>query len=134
MSLLAMILAAPAYTAPVIDNERVTVWDVPLTVSASGPMTPHDNDAVILFLEGGQVRTVDRRGKARIATRNFGDAVYVPKGTDATDTLVSGGPAREVVIALKDHAVPPFANTSGYPVAFPRPGAVKGLDEARFTT
>jgi mannose-6-phosphate isomerase-like protein (cupin superfamily) len=134
MSLLAMILAAPAYTAPVIDNERVTVWDVPLTVSASGPMTPHDNDAVILFLEGGQVRTVDRSGKARIATRNFGDAVYVPKGTDATDTLVSGGPAREVVIALKDHAVPPFANTSGYPVAFPRPGAVKGLDEARFTT
>jgi hypothetical protein len=55
LSLLAMILAAPAYTATVIDNERVTVWDVPLTVSTSGPMTPHDNDAVILFLEGGQV-------------------------------------------------------------------------------
>jgi hypothetical protein len=134
VSLLAAILAAPAYSTPVIDNERVTVWDLPLTVGAPGQMSPHDHDAVILFLEGGQVRTVDRGGKARIATRNFGDAVYVPRGSDATDTLVSGGPAHEVMILLKDHGVPPFANTSGYPVAFPRPGAVKGLDEGRFTT
>ncbi len=126
--------AAQANAAPVIDNERVTVWDIPLAVAASSPATPHDKDAVILFLEGGQIRTVDRNGNAHIATRNFGDAAYVPKGTDAIDTLISGGPAHEVVIALKDHAVPPFANTSGYPVAFPRPGAVKGLDEARFTT
>jgi hypothetical protein len=134
MSLLAAILAAPANSAPVIDNERVTVWDVPLTVGASGPKTPHDNDAVILFLEGGQVRTVERNGKAGIAARSFGDAVYVPRGADAVDTLVSGGPAHEVMILLKDHTVPPFVNTSGYRVAFPRPGAVKGLDDARFTT
>lgn len=134
ISLLAAILAAPARSAPVIDNERVTVWDVPLTVGASGPMTPHDNDAVILFLEGGQVRTVGRNGHAHVAARNFGDAVYVPQGSDATDTLVSGGPAHEVMIALKDHVMPPFVNSSGYPAAFPRPGAFKGLDEARFTT
>ena len=128
------ILAAPAYAAPAIDNERVVVWDVPLAVGASGPMTPHDNDAVILFLEGGQIRTADRTGKTSIALRKFGDAVYVPRGSDAVDTLVSGGPAHEVVISLKDHAVPPIANTSGYPTAFPRPGAVKVLDDARFTS
>lgn len=38
------------------------------------------------------------------------------------------------MIALKDHVVPPFVNASGYPVAFPRPGVVKGLEDARFTT
>jgi hypothetical protein len=134
MTMLAVTLAAPVNAAPVIDNDRVTVWDVPLAVGASGPMTPHDNDAVILFLEGGRIRTVDRNGKTHIVTRSFGDAVYVLRGSDAIDTLLSGGPAHEIVIALKDHAMPPFANTSGYPVAFPRPGAVKGLEDARFTT
>lgn len=132
--LLGMSLAAEAYAAPLIDNERVTVWDVPLTEGVSSPKTPHNNDAVILFLEGGQIRTLDGKGKASIVSRNFGDAVYVPKGTDAVDTLVSGGPAHEVVILLKDHLVPAIANASGYPTAFPRPGAVKMLDNPRFTT
>jgi uncharacterized RmlC-like cupin family protein len=128
------IFAGPSGAAPVIDNERVSVWDVPLAKGASAPATPHELDAVILFLEGGQIRTVAASGKAHIARRSFGDAVYVPKGTESVDTLIAGGPAHEVVIALKDHAVSPYANTSGYPSAFPRPGAVKGLDEARFTT
>lgn len=80
MSMLAVSLAAPVTAAPVIDNDRVTVWDVALAVGASCPTTPHDNDAVILFLEGGRIRTADRNGKPRIVTRSFGDAVYVPRG------------------------------------------------------
>jgi len=35
---------------------------------------------------------------------------------------------RTVVVELKDHAVPPLANTSGYPLAFPRPHARKLLE------
>jgi hypothetical protein len=131
--LLGMSLAAEAYAAPLIDNERVTVWDVSLSEGVSGPRTPENEDTVILFLEGGQIRTVDRTGKARIVMRNFGDAVFVPKGTDAIDTLVSGGPAHEIMISLKDHPVPAIANTSGYPTAFPRAGSVKMLDNSRFT-
>jgi hypothetical protein len=130
--LLGASLTVGAYAAPLIDNERVTVWDVLLPEGVSGPMTPESEDAVILFLEGGQIRTVDRTGKARTVTRNFGDAVFVPKGTGAIDTLVSGSPAHEVVIALKDHPVPAIANTSGYPTAFPRAGSVKILDDPRF--
>jgi uncharacterized protein YjlB len=37
------------------------------------------------------------------------------------------------VIALKDHPEPATANTTGYPTAFPRAGAVKMLDDPRFT-
>jgi hypothetical protein len=132
--LLGMSLAAAAYTAPLIDNDRVTVWDVSLPQGVSGPTTSEKEDTVILFLEGGQIRTVDRTGKASIVIRKFGDAVFVPKGTNAVDTLVSGGPAHEVVISLKDHPVPPIANDSAYPTAFPRAGLVKVLDNSRFTT
>jgi hypothetical protein len=128
-----MLLAAKLCAAPLIDNERVTVWDVPLAAGASGPKTPKNEDAVILFLEGGEIRTVDRTGKAAIAMRNFGDAVLVPKGTESVDALVSGEPAHEVVIYLKDFPVRAIANTSGYPTAFPRLGAVKVLDDPRFT-
>jgi uncharacterized RmlC-like cupin family protein len=123
--------ATAAVADPVIDNERVTVWDVKLTPGASGPATPHDEDTVIMFLEGGQIRTVDGSGKTTTIERKAGDAVFVPRGSDATDTLVSGGPAHEVVINLKDHKAPPIANTAGLPAAFPRPGSVKVLDNDR---
>jgi hypothetical protein len=124
--------AAPAMAASVIDNERVTVWDVPLAKGEAAPATPHDLDTVIMFLDGGRIRTVTADGKTRTVTRKFGDAVFVPKGADAVDTLVSGGPAHEVVIALKPHAVPSaIANTSGLPLAFPRPGVVKALENDR---
>jgi uncharacterized RmlC-like cupin family protein len=123
--------ATAAVAGPVIDNERVTVWDIELTPGASGPATPHDEDTVIMFLEGGQIRTVDSSGKATTAERKAGDAVFVPRGADATDTLVSGGPAHEVVIALKDHKAPSIANNTGLPAAFPRPGSVQVLDNDR---
>jgi hypothetical protein len=127
-------VAANVCAAPLIDNERVTVWDVPLAAGMSGPATSKNEDTVILFLEGGQIRTVDRTGKSSIAVRTFGDAVFISRGTESIDTLVSGQPAHEVVISLKDHPIPAITNTSGYPTAFPRAGAVKGLDSSRFTT
>jgi uncharacterized RmlC-like cupin family protein len=123
--------ATAAAAGPVIDNERVTVWDVKLTSGASSAATPHEEDTVIMFLEGGTIRTVDGSGRATTAERKAGEAVFVPRGTDATDTLVSGGPAHEVVIALKDHKVQPIANTAGLPAAFPRPGSLKVLDNDR---
>jgi hypothetical protein len=133
-SFLGLSVAANVYAAPLIDNERVTVWDVPLAAGVCGPATSKNEDTVILFLEGGQIRTVDSTGKTSMAVRNFGDAVFVPRGTESVDTLVSGQPAHEVVISLKDQPIPAITNTSGYPTAFPRTGAAKGLDSARFTT
>ncbi|MGA8214896.1 MAG: hypothetical protein WB799_14970 [Candidatus Sulfotelmatobacter sp.] len=35
------------------------------------------------------------------------------------------------MIDLKDHPVPPIANTSGYPLAFPRPGSTKIFENER---
>ncbi len=117
--------------APVIDNERVTVWDVKLPKGATSPATPRDLDTVIMFIEGGQIRSARADGKSRTETRSFGDAVFVPKGSEMRDTLLSDGTAHEVVIALKDFHATPYVNTSGYPAAFPRPNSVKVFENDR---
>jgi hypothetical protein len=92
--------ASPQTTPkPLIENDRVTVWDV------TGPTTAQPLDSVVVSLSGS--------------------AMFLPKG--ATPNL-SG---RSIVIDLKDHPVPPIANTSGYPLAFPRPGSSKIFENER---
>ena len=95
-----IVFQADAQTAlkPVIDNDRVSVWDV-----KSASAQPFD--AVIVSFAG--------------------KAVYSPKGTAPK---LDG---RSIVIDLKDHPVAPIANTSGYPLAFPRDGSKKLLENER---
>ena len=130
LALPALAVAAPA---PAIDNDRVTVWDVTLNRGEETPAIPADLDRVVMFLEGGSMRITFADGKSQTVTHKFGDAMLVPKGSSMTTTLVSRGPAHEIIVALKDHSEPPVANPTSYPLAFPRPGSVKVLDNPRFT-
>jgi hypothetical protein len=132
---LAIGLATPALaqTPPAIDNDRVAVWDVQLHKGVAGPPTPHDLDAVIVFLEGGKVETTRPGGARNVRDFKFGDAVFVPKGSDTRHTLLSDKPAHEIVVALKDAPSVRYQNTTGLPAAFPRPGATQVLDNARVT-
>ena len=84
---------------PILDNERVTVWDT----SGALPGAEHDFVAVSLSRKG--------------------TAIFGRKGDVAGKTG-----ARTVVIELKDHPLPSIANTSGFPLAFPRPNARKLLE------
>lgn len=117
----ALLAQAPAQApAPVIDNERVRVWQ---NVQPVGPMV-YDSVA--------------------IKTGSPATAMFVPKGRPlpgAENSLVIAGDSgpqaarqsRELalLVELKDHAVAPLANTSGYPEAFPRPGIIKLLENDR---
>jgi hypothetical protein len=87
---------------PIIDNERVVVWD------AGTPLPPAQHDFVAVPL------------------LNPGTAVYGHKGE-----IPATAGARTIVIELKDHPVAPIANTSGYPNAFPRPRVVKLFENDR---
>jgi|SRR5580658_5704097 hypothetical protein len=109
--LLTIILQAVAQTAPkpVIDNDRVTVWDM------AEPPTAQSLDAVVVSLSGG----------ASFLPRNGTPEISGPK---IFGTKIGG---QSIVIDLKDHPVAPIANTSGYPLAFPRPGSKKILENAR---
>jgi hypothetical protein len=97
---LALCVAITSYGAePLLDNERVTVWDTTNSLSPA----QHDFVAVSLSRHGG--------------------AVLGQKGD------IAGKPgARTVVIELKDHPLPALPNTSGYPLAFPRANAKKLLE------
>jgi len=89
---------------PAIDNERVTVWD--LTAGNSPAPTP-------------------TRPCVSIRATPQVDVAFFPKcPAEAWRT----GPAGSVVIELKDHPVPPLANASGFPNAFPRPAVKKRID------
>jgi hypothetical protein len=96
-------LAPAAHAAaPVIDNERVTVWD------ATGVLPPAQHDFIAVSLS------------------RPGTAVAGHQGESA------GEPgARTVLIEFKDHPVAPIPNASGYPNAFPRPRARKLLETDR---
>src|SRR5579864_7462831 len=100
---------APAFTPAlatetppaVIDNERVRLFD---TTSA---MTAMPDDFVAITFAGG-------------------NAVFGHAG----ETAGTNG-ARTIVIDLKNHPVPPLANNSGYPNAYPRPHIEKLLENDR---
>jgi hypothetical protein len=98
---------------PLIQNARVTVWDVP--AGAPAPATSAAHDVVTFVIRGN-------------AGKPDGSAVYRAKG--AAPPRVPAD-ARTIVIELQDAKVPPLPNTSGHPLAFPRPGSRKLFENDR---
>ncbi len=98
--------------------------------SAPRPWGPIDNQRVHVWLDDGSAATYQGKtvGRVRIAEAD-GRASY---STDASiSDRAAGSGARTVEIDLKDAMVAPLANVSGYPLAFPRPGVKKILENDR---
>jgi hypothetical protein len=125
----AQVAAAPA--APVIDNERVKVWDITLLPGKPTLIQPHDSAVVTMFLVGGKIRATKANGETSVSERKFGEADYDALGSQHTEEVVSGTPARMVVAELKENPEPVYVNKSGYPLAFPRPGSLKVFENDR---
>jgi quercetin dioxygenase-like cupin family protein len=118
--------AVPALAqAPVIDNDRVTVRDVTLQHGVQAPAISHAGDYVVLYLEGGRIRAAD----GKTVTHPTGGAFYGHGGV--TSDTPTNGPAHEIVVELKDAPSKTVPNTSGLPLAFPRPGSVKILENEK---
>jgi hypothetical protein len=98
---------------PLIQNARVTVWDVP--AGAPAPATSAAHDVVTFVIRGN-------------ADKPDGSAVYRAKGAAPRPVPAD---ARTIVIELQNAKVPPLPNTSGHPLAFPRPGSTKLLENER---
>ena len=124
--LLLPLLALAQSTKPIIDNDRVTVWDVTWEKDQPSSIAA-DDDAVTVYLVGGDFKT-----SSGVVTRKTGEAVFRTKGTRRSETWVgTGTPPRTTEIALKDSDKRPAANTSGNPLAFPRPGTKNLIDNDR---
>jgi len=96
----ALTFAASAQAGePLIDNERITVWDT------YAPLSPAQHDFVAVSLTRKGTATLGHKGE-------------VPGESGA----------HTVVIELKDYNLAPIHNVSGYPIAFPRPHVEKLLE------
>jgi hypothetical protein len=124
--LLPLLLSAQS-NKPIIDNDRVTVWDVTWDKNQPAFSEASDHDAVTVYLVGGDFKT-----PSGVVTRKTGDAVFRSKGARVSETWVgTGTPPRTTEISLKDSDKRPPANTSGNPLAFPRAGTKNLIDNAR---
>jgi len=110
--ILALFLAPPALpgplqeATPLIDNNRVTVREVNSAAGKAAPTDGRNHDRVVIDL----VKTT---------------AFFVPKGG------VYGMSGHAILIDLKDVSIPPVPNQTPYPLAFPREGVKKILENNR---
>jgi hypothetical protein len=95
---------------PIMDNERVAVWDFTWTRGVPEAMERTTSNAIWVSI-------------APVA----GQAVYWPKGSVRQAAPSSGSAARSIVVALKDSPPSTMENKSAYPNAFPRSAAKKVL-------
>jgi predicted metal-dependent enzyme (double-stranded beta helix superfamily) len=117
-----------------VDNERVTVWDVTWIKGKPSPMHRHRYDLVGVYLVGSAIRITSPDGTSRESTVPEGFILYQKKDvTHIEEGIDDANPRHAILIDLKDHVQPPLTNTSGYPNAFPRPGATKAIDNDRVT-
>jgi len=114
----------------IVDNERVTVWDV-IWSSGHGAAQPRPTDTVTVALNDGPIRVVDIMGTEKTITRNIGDVQFEVRGEGHREESVGAAVPHDILIELKDTKVAPLANTSGYPNAFPRPGSRKVFENTR---
>ena|SRR5439155_7760049 len=116
----------------IFDNARVTAWDVTWKSGPQGSVEPSRNDTVGVVLTAGAVKIIRQDGASTTPSRAIGDVWFDRKGIGHREEAVGGAVApRTIVVELKDMKVPPLANTSGYPNAFPRPGVKKVLENER---
>ena len=111
---IAAILASPFAAMPIVDNERVTVWDV----TSGDPNGPRYSGETVW-----------------ISLSRPGEVAFKSAGAHF-DAAALGG--RAIVIDLKERVSTASSadpttlpNTSGYPNAFPRPGVKKLFENSR---
>jgi hypothetical protein len=114
-----------------IDNERVTVWDVVLETGKPPAMRRYRYDTVSIELSDTAMSVKSPSSAESRETLKVGNVLFTKKGATQSEEVPGSTARHAVAIELKDVAVPPLVNKSGYPNAFPRDGGKKLLDNAR---
>jgi hypothetical protein len=114
---------------PIIDNERVSVWDVTMTPDKTGPAPSGRYPTVRTYVTGGTFKITHADGTSSTVTRKAGDVVFAAKGVVDREVLAPATSSAHVITTeLKGQLVPPMKNSSGYASAFPRQGSKKVFD------
>lgn len=99
---------------PIMDNPRVTVWDLSWSRGVPEVMERTTTNAIWVSV-----------------APNEGQVVYWPRGSVRRAAASENATARSIVVSLKDSPPATMENKSGYPNAFPRPGSRKILENER---
>jgi predicted metal-dependent enzyme (double-stranded beta helix superfamily) len=115
-----------------IDNERVTVWDVTWAKGVKTPMHEHRIPAVGVVLEPGTVTMTMGDGAVRPAPLSErGRVVYAAPGFSHVEEGQSDPPPRAIVVELKGNPTGAAPAPAGVPPAFPREGVTSVLENER---
>lgn len=122
-------------TTQLLDNERVTIWEVNWKKGVPQPIHRHRYDMAGVYLRFGTITVTTPDGKATTGPPfEVPRPYFQPKGITHKEEGVGGpnDPERlAIMVDLKDVTVPPFAVQPGLTTAFPREGAKDVLDNAR---
>jgi quercetin dioxygenase-like cupin family protein len=115
-----------------VDNERVTVWDVTWPKGKPSPMHRHRYDLAGVYLVGSLIRITLPDGTIRESTVDEGYVHFQREGiTHIEEGMVEDRPRHAILIDLKNHAVTPPPRPAGLPPAFPREGARNRFENER---
>jgi len=114
-----------------IDNERVTVWDVVFEKGKPSGMHRHKYDMIGIDLADGVVRVTSAQGSVSTTNARVGNVFWMRKGGVESQEGISDTPRHAIMVDLKDVRVPPLKNTTGFADAFPREGGKKLLENDR---
>ncbi len=119
-----------------IDNERVTVWDVTVAKGKPTAMYRYPLDTVKVDLADATMQITTQENGKTIGLNGdvkMGLVTFAPKGQTEKQEATGNTARHSIMVELKDAKVAPLANKSGYPDAFPREGSKKVLENARVT-
>jgi quercetin dioxygenase-like cupin family protein len=137
---LGLLLALQAYPPPfprdgatkVLENERAVVWDVTWEKGKPTPMHRHPVDVVGVTLVPGTVRVTLPDGSSRESEEDgVGSVSAGGKGLTHSEEGTSVVPRRAILIELKGARQAPLAAPEGVPLAWPREGSAKLLENDR---
>jgi quercetin dioxygenase-like cupin family protein len=106
---IALVGAALAAPAPIIDNEHVRLLLVTNQPGVKSPLHAHTMNRVMIYLDPGQARSTDAGGRAENLQFRAGEVRWSPAGGKHTSENTAGKPYRVVEVELK---------TPGRPVLF----------------
>ena len=126
-------------TEKLFDNERVTAWRVLWKKDVRHPVHRHRFDMAGVYLRYGPIRVTSPEGVESPQRPRFEvpRPYFQAKGVTHREEMIgfpTDAPERlAIMFDLKEVAVTPVSAPPGVSAAFPRPGAVMAIDNARVT-
>ena len=116
-----------------VDNDRVTMWDVTWYKGKPSPMHRHRDDLVGVYLVGSAIKVTRPDGTSNVSTVEPGFILFQKAGVTHIEEGMADVPRHAILTDLKGGPAGAMANSSGHPAAFPCAGATQAVDNEKVT-